>query len=50
MGAPASLTDLIFSLRWHYPNQVAGLSMQLTLSLLPAQAPLFILQFFPSAS
>ncbi len=28
------------SLRWHYPNQVPGQSIQLTLSLLHTQAPL----------
>src|SRR5699024_8355525 len=39
---------ILFSLRWHYPNQVTGLSIQLTLSLLHAQAPpLCILQFLP---
>ena len=34
------------SLRWHYPNQVTGLGMHPTLSLLDTQAPLF--PFFSS--
>ena len=29
------------SLRWHYPNQVTGLGIHPTLSLLDTQAPLF---------
>ena len=34
------------SLRWHYPNQVTGLGMHPTLSLLDTQAPLFHFFFF----
>ena len=34
------------SLRWHYPNQVTGLGMHPTLSLLDTQAPLFFIYIY----
>jgi len=44
---------LSIPLRWHYPNQVTGLSVQLTLSLLFASSPLYlhvIILLFPGKS